>query len=154
MKTLVAVRVPDELLEKVDARGTRTDVILEALRAYLEVGDEKSESVGERSSRRAGAGKRSVVLQRKGTAGSGIAVRDGDGVAAPGLPADERGLPGGGARLGSEGSAGVGVLVVDPGSSEFVQCKYTEYDQETGETYRCRLAVHGPKVKHVRGEML
>jgi len=30
-------------------------------------------------------------------------------------------------------------------------CAYTEYDQDTGETYGCRLAIHPPKVKHVRG---
>jgi hypothetical protein len=31
-------------------------------------------------------------------------------------------------------------------------CAYTEYDMETGETYRCGRTVHGPKVKHTRGE--
>lgn len=30
-------------------------------------------------------------------------------------------------------------------------CPYTEYDGESGETYRCGLSVHGPKVKHTRG---
>ena len=33
-------------------------------------------------------------------------------------------------------------------------CSYTEYDPETGETYRCGRPVHGPKVKHTRGEKL
>jgi hypothetical protein len=31
-------------------------------------------------------------------------------------------------------------------------CSYTEYDTETGETYRCGRTPHGPKVKHTRGE--
>jgi hypothetical protein len=33
-------------------------------------------------------------------------------------------------------------------------CPYREYDPDTGETYGCALAVHGPKVKHVRGAKL
>jgi hypothetical protein len=35
MSTLVAVRVPDELLAKVDAKGKRSPVIIAALEAYL-----------------------------------------------------------------------------------------------------------------------
>ena len=35
MSTLVAVRVPDELLAKVDAKGKRSQVIIAALEAYL-----------------------------------------------------------------------------------------------------------------------
>lgn len=35
MSTLVAVRIPDELLYKVDAKGKRSRVILEALEAYF-----------------------------------------------------------------------------------------------------------------------
>jgi hypothetical protein len=35
MSTLVAVRVPDDLLAKVDARGKRTRVVIDALTAYL-----------------------------------------------------------------------------------------------------------------------
>jgi hypothetical protein len=31
-------------------------------------------------------------------------------------------------------------------------CPYTEYDPESGETYRCARGAHGPKVKHTRGE--
>jgi hypothetical protein len=30
-------------------------------------------------------------------------------------------------------------------------CSYREYDPDTGETYGCALAIHGPKVRHVRG---
>ena len=30
-------------------------------------------------------------------------------------------------------------------------CAYTEYDGETGETYRCGLAKHSGKVRHTRG---
>jgi len=40
------------------------------------------------------------------------------------------------------------------GEAELVErpmCSYTEYDGQTGETYRCALTAHGPKVKHVRG---
>jgi hypothetical protein len=37
----------------------------------------------------------------------------------------------------------------DAGAVEM--CPYTEYDPEDGETYRCGLAKHGPKVKHTRG---
>jgi hypothetical protein len=33
-------------------------------------------------------------------------------------------------------------------------CSYTEYDPETGETYRCGRTHHGLKVKHTRGEKL
>ncbi len=32
-----------------------------------------------------------------------------------------------------------------------LMCPYTEYDGETGETYRCGLAAHSFKVKHTRG---
>ena len=38
------------------------------------------------------------------------------------------------------------------GDSSLVMCSYTEYDGESGETYRCGLAEHPPKVKHTRGE--
>jgi len=31
-------------------------------------------------------------------------------------------------------------------------CPYTEFDAQDGEYYKCRLPVHGPKVKHQRGE--
>lgn len=30
-------------------------------------------------------------------------------------------------------------------------CPYSEYDPESGETYRCGLAVHSGKVRHTRG---
>jgi hypothetical protein len=33
-------------------------------------------------------------------------------------------------------------------------CSYTEYDNQTGDTYGCALAAHGPKIKHVRGVKL
>lgn len=33
-------------------------------------------------------------------------------------------------------------------------CAYTEYDTDTGETYRCGRPVHGAKVKHTRGAKL
>jgi len=33
-------------------------------------------------------------------------------------------------------------------------CSYTEYDTDTGETYKCGRTVHGPKVKHTRGEKI
>jgi len=35
MTTLVAVRVPDELVAKMDAEGKRSAIIIEALRQYL-----------------------------------------------------------------------------------------------------------------------
>ena len=38
------------------------------------------------------------------------------------------------------------------GEPEAERCRYTEYDQDTGETHRCALSVHGNKVKHVMGE--
>ena len=41
-----------------------------------------------------------------------------------------------------------------PIESEISMCSYTEYDTDTGETYRCRLPVHGPKIKHRRGAAL
>ena len=34
---------------------------------------------------------------------------------------------------------------------ELGHCAYTEYDQDTGETYGCALKAHSGKVKHVRG---
>lgn len=37
-----------------------------------------------------------------------------------------------------------------PIEPEMPRCKYEEYDPETGETYRCSLPEHGPKVKHVK----
>lgn len=37
-----------------------------------------------------------------------------------------------------------------PMEPEMPRCKYEEYDPETGETYRCLLPEHGPKVKHVK----
>lgn len=33
-------------------------------------------------------------------------------------------------------------------------CSYREYDQDTGETYGCRLPVHSAKIKHQRGDAL
>jgi len=33
-------------------------------------------------------------------------------------------------------------------------CPYTEYDPESGETYRCSLPEHDGKVKHQRGERI
>ena len=39
----------------------------------------------------------------------------------------------------------------DGGAETVEMCHYTEYDPEDGETYRCGLAKHGPKVKHTRG---
>ena len=35
-----------------------------------------------------------------------------------------------------------------------LMCSYTEYDPETGETYRCGREVHGPKVNHTKGKKL
>ena len=35
---------------------------------------------------------------------------------------------------------------------ESERCQYTERDQDTGETYRCALRVHGLKVRHQKGE--
>ena len=46
--------------------------------------------------------------------------------------------------VGSDEGAGGDAEAVD-------MCPYTEYDPEDGETYRCGLAKHGPKVKHTRG---
>ena len=34
------------------------------------------------------------------------------------------------------------------------KCTYREWDGEAGEWFGCRLNVHSPKVKHVRGEKL
>lgn len=39
-----------------------------------------------------------------------------------------------------------------PEEPEVLMCSFTEYDTDTGETYRCGREVHGPKVKHTRGE--
>lgn len=39
----------------------------------------------------------------------------------------------------------------DHPSADRQPCPYTEYDGETGETYRCGLAAHPAKVKHTRG---
>lgn len=36
-------------------------------------------------------------------------------------------------------------------SSDRQPCQYTEWDPDTGETYRCGLSAHPPKVKHTRG---
>ena len=33
-------------------------------------------------------------------------------------------------------------------------CAYTEYDEQTGETYACGLPVHPARVKHTRGRRL
>jgi hypothetical protein len=38
--------------------------------------------------------------------------------------------------------------------SERKPCAYTEYDEQTGETYGCRLMEHSAKVKHQRGAAL
>lgn len=38
MSTLIAVRVPDDLVVKMDARGKRSRVVIDALRTYLEGG--------------------------------------------------------------------------------------------------------------------
>ncbi len=44
--------------------------------------------------------------------------------------------------------------VEDAPEPEVQECPYTEYDQESGETYGCGLKVHSAKVKHVRGRKL
>lgn len=43
-------------------------------------------------------------------------------------------------------------LVPAEHGEEVELCPYTEYDTDTGETYRCGRTPHGPKVKHTRGE--
>lgn len=43
---------------------------------------------------------------------------------------------------------------VEPLPDPLKICEYTEYDQDTGETYVCRLPVHPAKVKHQRGPAL
>jgi hypothetical protein len=42
-------------------------------------------------------------------------------------------------------------IASDETDAEVVMCPYTEYDMDSGETYRCGRAIHGPKVKHTRG---
>ena len=66
-------------------------------------------------------------------------------------PASPLSIPG--VFLGSQlTSQTAPVYEPEPEPLEMPMCSYTEYDPETGETYRCGLAVHGPKVKHTRGE--
>lgn len=35
---------------------------------------------------------------------------------------------------------------------ESERCQYSEFDRETGETYRCALRVHDRKIRHQKGE--
>lgn len=44
-----------------------------------------------------------------------------------------------------------GDLPDTPGLVTTQPCTYTEYDYESGETYRCGLHQHSSKVKHTRG---
>jgi hypothetical protein len=46
------------------------------------------------------------------------------------------------------------VPVPEEASAPVAMCAYTEYDTDTGETYRCGRPVHGVKVKHTRGVKL
>ena len=77
------------------------------------------------------------------------------GTARPGAngASDKENLPGvslGQTYRGSAEDSGTGQEI--GGDAEAVEmCPYTEYDPEDGETYRCGLAKHGPKVKHTRG---
>jgi hypothetical protein len=43
------------------------------------------------------------------------------------------------------------VVQTTTATAERRHCSYTEYDQETGETYRCGLPEHSQKVRHTRG---
>lgn len=42
---------------------------------------------------------------------------------------------------------------LEPSSAPLVRepCSYTEWDEQLGETFRCGLMAHPPKVKHTRG---
>jgi hypothetical protein len=66
--------------------------------------------------------------------------------------------PSGGDRLGPWTTKGTAMLEEilrasePPEEPEVLMCPFTEYDTDTGETYRCGREVHGPKVKHTRGE--
>lgn len=47
-----------------------------------------------------------------------------------------------------------GDLPAAPEPTTTQPCTYTEYDYESGETYRCGLQQHSVKVKHTRGTKL
>jgi len=84
-----------------------------------------------------------------------VVPRSGGSASRPGAngSSDKANLSGvslGQAYRGSAGDSGTGQKI--GGDEEAVEmCPYTEYDPEDGETYRCGLAKHGPKVKHTRG---
>ena len=90
-----------------------------------------------------------------------IATGGSAGVAAAGIsPEGKRGVQKGAAGdrgkllRGDAGTAVIeGAFTENPIAAPQM-CPYTEYDMETGETYRCGRTVHGPKVKHTRGEMV
>ena len=47
----------------------------------------------------------------------------------------------------------IGSQVVTEEPEELPMCDYKEWDGEAGEFFRCALRKHGPKTKHVRGQM-
>lgn len=69
-------------------------------------------------------------------------------ICAGNVPNVARNVPGGGynvpAPLATPMEPSHAPLVREP-------CSYTEWDEQLGETFRCGLMAHSPKVKHTRG---
>lgn len=133
MSKLIALRLDDDLAERIEARcsirgQSRTRVIEDLLRAGFE--DQPAVAANPMAG---------FSIEPKKLAG----MPSFNPLAIPGV------------RLGVEafgGSAAIGEAESD--AVEAQGCAYVECDEETGESYRCRLAAHGPAVKHQRGEKI
>lgn len=133
-RVLVAIRFPEELKRFIDEesenRGmTMTAFIVNACWCYLEEPRGSSETGDHRKTEDAGSiPAPSSTLDHLRQTIKAIEAK----------PAEELGmsLPSGATITGVEVRA---------------MCGYTEYDQDTGETYGCSLPAHSPKVKHRRG---
>lgn len=123
---LVAARIPDYLISLMDARGKRTDVIIEALELLL---TEPDESPGGGNGRRAAVGAVSETGAHPiGRAGSSPA---------PATNFDPLTIPGVHRATVPE--------ILTPGAVSL--CRFRSYNGEDGEYYRCgKPAGHG--IKH------
>jgi len=124
MSKLVAIRLPDELAGKLDARCSirklsKTEILIEAIER--------------------GWDDRPPVEQRPPAQ---------EQVAAPAKPSMEY------LRAICAGKLPGPDLEPEPEPAQVRMCTYKEYDSETGEWYGCALPEHGPKTRHRRGPAL
>lgn len=119
MSKLIAVRIPDDVLQFIDGvKGKRSAVIVEALKAYFY----------------RGAGQPLAPANAAVVAPQPDHHTILDNLRAAIQPAESP------------------AAAVEEEESTLPMCAHTEYDGETGETYRCALRQHSNKVRCVKGD--